>query len=143
MTSNNIPNTGALDGTGYIVVRVSTANGAIPISGAHVVIRGGDVNNSGVIYSLYTSSSGLTEKTALPAPSKSFSEQPGTERPYSSYNIDVFAEGYRDSFYANVPVFDTITSVQPANMIPKTENESPDSFTTGDEITYEGTNPEL
>lgn len=132
-----------MDGVGYLVVRVSTANGAIPLEGARVSIRGGQPENKDLFISRLTGASGLTEKISLPAPQKSLSESPGNIRPYSLYSIDVFADGYNDIFFVNVPIFDTITSVQPVSMIPKVDNEYPDSFAPYDAQTVEGENTEL
>lgn len=132
-------------GEGYLVVRVSTANGAIPLSGAQVTVRGGEESNSDYYRSFYSGASGLTPKIALPAPLRSLSENPsnGGIKPYSLYSIDVFSDGYVDLSFVNVPVFDTITSVQPANMIPKPDNQYSDSFAPYDTELVEGENTEL
>ncbi len=132
-------------GEGYLVVRVSTANGAIPLPGAHVTVRGGEESNSDYYRSFYSGASGLTEKIALPAPLRSLSEDPsnGGIRPYALYSIDVFNDGYVDLSFVNVPVFDTITSIQPANMIPRPDNEYSDSFAPYDTQLIEGENTEL
>ena len=140
---NNTPSNAKFDGEGYLVVRVSTANGAIPLERVRVTVRGEDTENSEVFVSMYTSSSGLTEKIALPAPLRALTEAPGNTKPFALYGIDVFADGYRDSFFTNVPIFDTITSVQPVNMIPKPDNEYPDNFAPYDDTVVEGVNPDL
>ena len=132
-------------GEGYLVVRVSTASGAIPLSGAQVTVRGGEESNSDYYRSFYSGASGLTPKIALPAPLRSLSENPsnGGIKPYSLYSIDVFSDGYVDLSFVNVPIFDTITSVQPANMIPKPDNQYSDSFAPYDTELVEGENTEL
>ena len=104
---------------GYLTVRVSTAGGAIPLENAAVNIRGGDIDDSDVIYALTTNSDGLTPIVSLPTPPRSASQAPQNTAPaYAVYNIDVFATGYAPAFFHNVPVFSGITSVQPAAMIP-------------------------
>ena len=103
---------------GYLVVRVSTARGAIPLENASVTIRGGAPEASGIIYSMRTNQDGLTEKTALPTPALYLSEAPGNPAPYSTWNIDVFKDGYTPLFFHNVPIFAGVTSVQPAVMVP-------------------------
>ena len=59
-------------GYGYIIVRVSTARGAIPLEGATVTVRNYDpefeVGRGDIIAVYTTNSSGLTERFALPAP---------------------------------------------------------------------------
>ncbi len=140
---DNTQNTSAFGGIGYLVVRVSTANGAIPLERAQVTVRGEQEENSDIFVSMYTSSSGLTEKIELPAPSRALTENPGNSSPYGLYGIDVFYDGYKDSFFTNVPIFDTITSVQPVNMIPRPDNEYPDNFAPRDNVVVEGENPDL
>ena len=81
-------------GVGYLVVKVSTARGAIPLENASVNIRGAEAVNSGIILSQTTDSSGQTERIALPAPPRILSESPGYPLPYALYDVDVFLEGY-------------------------------------------------
>ena len=119
-------------GTGSLVVKVSTARGAIPLEGASVNIRDGEAQNSDIIYSLTTNRDGLTPKIDLPAPVRGLSEVPGNVAPYAVYDIDIFKEGYIDLFFTSVAVFDSITSIQPAIMIPRPDNQHPDSFDPND-----------
>ena len=109
---------------GYLTVRVSTAGGAIPIENAVVNVRGGDINDSDVIFALTTNSDGITPTVSLPTPPRSTSEAPQDSVPaYAVYNVDVFANGYAPAFFHNVPVFSGINSIQPAVLLPKTEND--------------------
>ena len=89
-------NTAQPTGTGSLVVKVSTARGAIPLEGARVNIRGTDGQSSDVIYSLMTNRDGLTELVTLPAPARGLSESPGNPTPYALYDLDIFKEGYID-----------------------------------------------
>ncbi len=105
---------------GYLTVRVSTARGAIPLSGATVNIRDGE-NSSTVLYSLISNSDGKTDRVSLPTPPIENSEAPGGQSAYATYSIDVFKEGYVPLYFHNVPIFPSVISVQPAVMIPATE----------------------
>jgi hypothetical protein len=107
---------------GYLVVKVSTARGAIPLEGAAVNIRGGDAVSSGVLYSLRTDRDGQTPRVALSTPDFSESQTPNGEIPYALYHIDVFKEGYLPLFFHNVPIFPRVISIQPAVMVPDTES---------------------
>ena len=108
---------------GYLTVRVSTAGGAIPLANASVNIRGGNVDDSSIIYSLLTNSDGLTKTVALDAPPRSASQAPQNQTPpYAVYNVDVYAKGYTPAFFNNVPIFSGINSVQPAILVPSVEN---------------------
>lgn len=103
---------------GYLVVKVSTARGAIPLVDASVTVRGGDAETSGVLYALRTDRDGKTPRVTLPTPPKSASQTPGTVPPYAVYNIDVFKDGYIPLFFQQVPIFPAVLSVQPAVMVP-------------------------
>lgn len=104
---------------GYLTVRVSTARGAIPLSGAVVNIRGGEEDSSTVLYSLISDDDGRTERVSLPTPPIENSETAGGATPYAAYNIDVFKEGYIPLYFHNVPIFPSVISVQPAVMVPE------------------------
>lgn len=110
---------------GYLVVRVSTARGAIPLENATVSIRGSTLQNSGIIYSLETDISGLTSRLPLPAPPRSNSLSPEQETPYSLWNIDVFCKGFISARYFGVPVYSGVTSVQNAELVPLSEGFMP------------------
>ena len=96
---------------GYLIVKVSTASGAIPVENVTVVIQGNDTDNQGIFLSNVTNRDGLTEKFTLPAPDGKLSNAPNpTSRPYSTYNIDIYKEGYYPQHYNNVPIFAGITA---------------------------------
>ena len=118
---NNSQDISNSQATGYLIVKVSTARGAIPLSDAAVNIRGGSESNSGVLFSLTTNSDGQTPKVSLPTPELYYSESPNNPIPYALYNIDVFKEGYVPTYFNNVPVFPSVISVQPAVMLPLSE----------------------
>lgn len=106
------------DSVGYLLVKVTTAQGAIPLEGAVVHLRGGTPETSGVIRSLTTNRDGQTEKISLPTPPIANSETPNGGIPYAVYHLDVFKEGYLPLSFENVPIFPSILSIQPAVMIP-------------------------
>ena len=126
MTQNQ-QNPGYTD-VGYLTVRVSTAGGAIPLENAAVNIRGGNIEDSSVIYSLTTNRDGLTPTVSLPTPPREASEAPQFTDPiYAVYNVDVYAGGYVPAFFNNVPIFSGINSVQPAVLVPEVENSTVNS----------------
>lgn len=118
-------------GTGYLIVRVTTARGAIPLAGAQVDIRSYEDESTAdpatrgdIIASLVSGRDGNTPKIPLPAPPAADSESPGARQPFSRYSIDVTLPGYRSQTYLGVPVFDGVTSLQPAVLVPLPENGS-------------------
>ena len=134
-------------GYGYMIVRVTTARGAIPLEDATVTVRnyGPEFEKGrGDIISVYTTnSSGLTERFALPAPSRELSMAPGNGKSYQSYILTVTKDGYLDQEYANVPVFEGITAIQNADMIPLPENGQTDRRGYDNSILFESENPKL
>ena len=113
------------ENVGYLIVKVSTARGAIPLEDAAVSIKASTSENSGIVFSLETNADGLTPKITLPAPPRILSESPSNAIPFSSWNIDVFKDGYIPVSFQNVPVYSSVVSIQPAVMIPISENFRP------------------
>ena len=134
-------------GYGYMIVRVTTARGAIPIEGAVVTVHNYDPefeSGRGDIISVYTTnSSGLTQRFALAAPPGELSTSPGNGKSYESYNLSVTKPGYYQQFYSGVPIFEGITAIQSADMIPLPDNGQTDNFTVEDNIFFENENPWL
>ena len=121
------------EGIGYLVVRVSTARGAIPLENATVSVRGSTLQNSGIIYSLETDVSGLTPRLPLPTPPKNNSLSPDQDTPYSLWSIDVFCKGFITARYEGVPVYPGITSIQSAELVPLSEGFMPSESVTESE----------
>ena len=123
MDQNNAPPAAA--GTGYLIVQVTTANTAIPLEGAFVRISR-DAPGNAVLYELRTGADGRTERVALSAPPRSASLSPGGGTAFSPYNIEVTLAEYGSTVYQHVPIFDGITSIQGADLIPLPQNGVPD-----------------
>ncbi len=134
-------------GTGYMIVRVTTARGAIPLEGATVTVSDylpeDEKERGNAIYTLTTKSSGLTDKFALPAPPRALSMSPGNGKSYLTYNIAVAKDGYYQQNYINAPVFEGITSIQNADMIPLSDNGQTDRFDPYGNIFFETENQNL
>jgi hypothetical protein len=137
----------SLGATGYLLARVTTALGAIPLKDATVTIRNEKASNNGerggVIKVVTTDLDGNTPRIALPAPPRANSTSPGASLPFASYSVDVEAQGYYRQFFTGVPVYEGITSIQPANLVPFAQNASPDRRPTDDTYFNENVNPLL
>ena len=118
-------NNSSAENIGYLVVRVSTARGAIPLENATVSVRGASKISSDIIYSLETDESGLTPRLPLPTPPRENSLSPNQDTPYSLWSISVFKKGYVSASYEGVPVYSGVTSVQGAELIPLSEGFEP------------------
>ena len=121
---NNRSVTEAMPGRGYLIVSVRAGEGAIPLEGALVTLRGGDATEGDAIASFITDRSGNTPRITLPAPPRINSESPNGGKPYASYSADISLDGYFTNLYTNIPIFDTITSVQAASLTPLPEDGS-------------------
>ena len=134
-------------GLGYLIVRVTTARGAIPLEGARVNVRRSapetDMPKGDVIASQVSGRDGNTPSLALPAPPRENSQHPGAQKSYEPYHIEVSLEGFFKQSYANVPIFDGIVAIQPADLIPLPENGRTDSRTPDGERFFESTAPDL
>ena len=132
------------NGYGYMIVRVTTARGAIPIEGALVSVNNYEPefeSGRGDVIAMYTSgASGLTERFALPSPPRSLSMSPGNGRSYETYNLSVTYPGYYQKNYVNVPVFEGITAIQSVDMIPLPDNGRTDRYTEEDNVYFETEN---
>ena len=111
-----------MPGRGYLIVSVRTGAGAIPLAGALVTLRGDEAIEGDAIASFITDNSGNTPRITLPTSPRINSESPNGGKPYASYSADISLDGYYSNLYTNIPVFDTITSVQTAYMIPLPED---------------------
>lgn len=137
-----------MSGTGYLLVRVSTAQGAIPVPGAKVTVRdnlGMEVppDRGSVISVMTTDRDGRTQRIALAAPPRGDSLTPNGTVPYATYNVDVEANGYYRQYFHAIPVYDTVTSIQPALLVPIAQNGNQDGVS-DDENHFESTvNPLL
>ena len=109
------------DSFGYLLVKVTTASGAIPLENASVRLRGSTPESSGVFYATLTNSDGQTERISLPTPPFSASQTPTGGTPYAQYSLEVRKEGYLPLSLENIPVCPSILSIQPAVMIPSAE----------------------
>jgi len=138
-----------LDGQGKLVFQITTAGGAIPLAGAEVTLRQSrDMGDEGgdVLSVLYSGRDGKTEAVILPAPARRYSLEPardGAPVPYALYNADVRMDGFYAQSYIRIPVFDGITSIQRASLIPLPENGFEGGVRPDDENFIEGESPDL
>lgn len=139
------PSENGMTGEGRLLFQVSTAGGAIPLPNAEVTVRRlrslTDGSGGEVVAVLYTDEDGKTRVLPLPAPARELSQVPlrdGAPAPYSLYDADVRMGGFYDQLYSRIPVFDGITSIQHATLIPLPDNGVPDGERPDGEIIVEG-----
>lgn len=138
-----------MTGQGKLVFQITTAGGAIPLEGAEVTLRQsrGPTDAGGDVLSvLYSGRDGKTEVLTLPAPARGYSLEPardGAPVPYALYNADVRMDGFYKQSYIRIPVFDGITSIQRASLIPLPENGFEGGTRPDGSVFVEGENPDL
>ena len=135
--------TSAPEGVGYLRFRISTAQGAVPLENAQVIVREPKERGEGLVAVQWSDRSGLTPAIALPTVPRALSETPGTSHPFYVYLVDVSKEGYYTQYYQNVPVFDGISAVQSVEMIPLPQNGFENGISEDAERFFEGENPNL
>ncbi len=128
--------TSILTGTADLIVQVFTARQALPISEASVTVsRITDLQGGREVMAVHiTDENGKTPAIPLPTPPQYLSETPGNSHPYSEYTVDVKKSGYYDNTVRGIQMFDTITTVEPVNLIPlpSGQNNGREEFDIGD-----------
>ena len=101
---------------GYLQVQARTAQDAIPIDGAQVLVLDDEGNT---LYRLGTDTSGETQAVPLETLDRSFSQNPGyLGTPYASYGVIVEAEGFEPVSVTEIPIFDGETATLPVILVP-------------------------
>jgi hypothetical protein len=113
------------DGIGGLVVQVTTLKNLYAVPNAKVtVLKDGEVVDTDT-----TNQSGRTKVFSLSTPSKDYSESAGsTVLPYAVYKVVVEADGFLENITNDVPVFSTVTSIQPVDLmlISASQNGAPE-----------------
>ena len=119
---------------GYIQVRAYTASEATPVPDALVLV----LQDGQLVRQTLTDQDGLTELMELRTVSRELSMEEGTAHPYTTYDLQITAEGDWPVASLAVPVFGGVTAIQNIAMIPRPE------FDTGrqDEV-FQNTEPDL
>lgn len=120
---------------GMLRVQVFAADRSFPISGAEVTVTVPFLAGSRDIFTGATDADGILDNISLPAPDKSLSlNEDNTIEPFALYNIKVSHPDFADGEYFNVPVFDSVKSIQPVELVPLTQTgNEPDDIEFGGE----------
>ena len=103
-------------GKGYLTVHLTTAESALPVSGAKVEIF--DMNHN-LLHTLCTDASGLSERVGLPAPPIETQFDPNLPvRPYSRYIVEITADGFHRTVINGIQIFDKSASELPVDLNP-------------------------
>lgn len=104
---------------GYLKVQVFTAYGAIPISGADILITKDIGEYRVVFFQGKTDSSGIISNIELPAPPIDTFPDPNTPPQYTLYDLTAIHEGYESIKKYLIGMFGGIGIIQYVKMTPK------------------------
>ncbi|HCR74419.1 MAG TPA: hypothetical protein DIW26_08695 [Ruminococcus sp.] len=104
-------------GTGFLRVEATSADRAYPAENALVIITEIKNGRENILYIFETDKNGSSPIAELPAPVFSGGEI-SDKKPFSYYNVLVYAKGFYEVQNKNVAVFNGITSILPVNLIP-------------------------
>jgi peptidoglycan hydrolase-like protein with peptidoglycan-binding domain len=105
-------------GMGTLQVEAHTADDALPISGAKVIIRGPDH----ILAELFTDENGQTEIFEFEAPDKIHTLDPDDKSPhYSTVEVIITKEGFSTVDIHSVQIYDGVDAFLPVHMHPASE----------------------
>ncbi len=110
--------------TGKLRVQAYASQQVFPIQNAKVTVDKEFVNGRHRFNESYTDIDGVAQNISLPAKDKSLSLTAGGEIPYTTYTVTVTHPQFETLVFERVPIFDSIESMQPAAMTPKTDSLS-------------------
>lgn len=107
--------------TAPLQVRVTSANGAIPIPDALVIITREENGETIVEASRITNDSGLAEPVILPAVDPALTLQPGNNIPRIVYDVSVSAPAHYRAVVTDIPLYGGIPTELPMSLVPLPE----------------------
>jgi len=107
--------------TAPLTVRVTSANGAIPIPDALVIITREEDGETIVEASRITNDSGLAEPVLLPAVDPTLTLQPGNNLPRIVYEVTVAAPDHYRARISDIPLYGGIPTELPVSLVPLPE----------------------
>ncbi len=104
--------------TGYLKVKAFTARRAYPVANAVVEVSKNFPGGRYVISELVTNQDGITDVISLPTPQKQLSEVPGNPKPFTTVDVKIKHKDFVEMNFIDVPIFQDITSIQKADLLP-------------------------
>ncbi len=111
--------------TGKLRVQTYASEQVFPIQNARVIVEKEFEDGNHIFKEIFTDIDGVAENIILPTKDKNLSLSPGGVIPFSTYNIKVSHPQFKPIIFHNVPIFDTIESLQPVAMLPSNSSDSP------------------
>lgn len=116
-----------------LVVRTFTSRAQIPVEGASVTVtQPSSEGRHKVLAVEITDENGFTKPIPLPAPPRIWSDKPGIEHPYASYDVWVEHPDYKLVVVRDVQLFSGVETMQEVilHTLPEhpTSNEETESY---------------
>lgn len=116
-TSDTVPADEGAD-VGFLVVRLTSARGTIPIVGATVTVYRADEDGDRLFYIGQTDENGESPVWSLPTKRRELSLEPGNDTPFTDYVVQANAAGYAVFFSEGVSIFGGVQTIQRLPMQP-------------------------
>lgn len=109
---------------GKLRVQVFSANQSFPVPNATVRIYVQLDDGERELFSGISDVDGVADNIPLPAPDNSISfDENSTVAPYAVYKVRVERQGYAPALFEGVPIFDSVKSIQPVELIPLSDSD--------------------
>ena len=110
--------------SGKLRVQTYAATQVFPITNARIIVEKDFENGTHRFADLYSDIDGVVQNIILPTKDKSLSQTPGSVIPYATYTVKVTHPRFAPVVFHNVPIFDSIESLQPVAMLPANSPEA-------------------
>ncbi len=107
---------------GKLRVQAYASQQVFPIQNARVTVEKEFRNGKFLFNESYTDIDGVAQNIVLPAKDRRLSLTAGGEIPYTTYTVTVTHPQFETLVFDRVPIFDSIESMQPAAMVPKSDS---------------------
>ena len=107
---------------GKLRVQAYASQQVFPIQNAKVTVEKDFQNGKYLFDESYTDIDGVVQNIVLPAKDKRLSLTASGEIPYTIYTVTVSHPQFETLVFDRVPIFDSIESMQPAAMVPKSDS---------------------
>lgn len=105
---------------GFLQVNVVNIENNFPIQNATISISAVGTPAS-TLEQVSTNSSGQTENVELSAPPLEYSLRPGMGQPYSEYQLQITAPGFKPATISGTEILPDATAIQPVRLEPETD----------------------
>jgi hypothetical protein len=108
---------------GYLIARIYTSKGEIPVIGAIVTVSKNVGGRENIIAKRITDRNGQTAPVTISAPDKALSESPTDQMVFSVVDVRVDHPLYYTVYIKNVQIFAGETTIVDTELVPLIENE--------------------